>query len=431
MSDKTFLEETAARAAPIEQIPLEKPKTLSFRNTFTALKSRNYRLWFWGQMISLLGTWMQATAQGFLVFQLTQSPVYLGYVGFAYGIPTWIFMLYGGVIADRVQRRNVLVITQSTMMFFAVVLAVLTFTHVVLPWHIIVLAFCLGIANAFDAPSRQAFVNELVPRDDLTNAIALNATMFNTATAIGPAVAGITYALFGPAWCFTINAVSFIGVITALLMMKIKNINNKFHPERSTFADLKEGIRYVAHHRIIRTLTLLVGIISLFGISFATLIPAWAVNILHGDATTNGLLQSFRGLGALTSALLIASLGRFKFKGKLLTIGSFVFPAFLFIFSFMRWLPLSLLFLLAIGFSQILVFNLSNALVQTLVDDNLRGRVMGVYTFVFFGLMPLGSLLMGFLAENFSEPGAVIIGSIVTFAAAVIIYFSVPKLRTQ
>ncbi|MGA2668528.1 MAG: MFS transporter [Ignavibacteria bacterium] len=431
MSDKTFLEETAAQAAPIDQIPLERPKTLSFRNTFTALRSRNYRLWFWGQMISLLGTWMQSTAQGFLVFQLTQSPVYLGYVGFAYGIPTWIFMLYGGVIADRVQRRNVLVITQSTMMFFAVVLAVLTFTNVVLPWHIIVLAFCLGIANAFDAPSRQAFVNELVPRDDLTNAIALNATMFNTATAIGPAVAGITYALFGPAWCFTINAVSFIGVLTALMMMKIKNKKNKFHPERSTFSDLKEGIRYAAHHKIIRTLILLVGIISLFGISFGVLIPAWAVNILHGDATTNGLLQSFRGIGALTSALLIASLGRFKFKGKLLTLGSFVFPAFLFIFSFMTWLPLSLLFLLAVGFSQILVNNLANALVQTLVHDDLRGRVMGVYTFVFFGLMPLGSLLMGSLAEYFSEPGAVIIGSIVTFAAAVIIYFSVPKLRTQ
>lgn len=212
MDDRTFLEESAVQAAPIEQIPLEmahpaesgKPTSafggLSWKNTFAALKHRNYKLWFWGQMISLLGTWMQATAQGFLVFQLTHSPAYLGYVGFAYGIPTWFFMLYGGVLADRIPRRKMLLITQSTMMVFALILSVLTFMGIVQAWQIVVLAFFLGIANAFDAPSRQAFVNELIDdRADLTNAIALNATMFNTATAIGPAVAGVTYAFFGPA----------------------------------------------------------------------------------------------------------------------------------------------------------------------------------------------------------------------------------------
>jgi MFS family permease len=428
-SDRTLLEESAAQAAPDEQIPLEKPKTLSFKNTFTALKYRNYRLWFWGQMISLLGTWMQTTAQGFLIFQLTRSPLYLGYVGFAYGIPTWLFMLYGGVVADRLQRRKVLIFTQSSMMLFAAILAFLTFTDLVKPWYIIILAFCLGISNAFDAPSRQAFVNELVEREDLTNAIALNATMFNTGTAVGPAVAGVTYALFGPAWCFTINAISFLGVISALTMMKFNHARAEYNPERSTIKDLKEGIHYAVHHKIIRTVIILVGVISLFGISYATIIPAWAVKMLHGDATTNGLLQSFRGIGALISALFIASLGRFKFKGKLLTIGSFVFPVFLFIFSFIRWLPLSLMILICVGFSLILVNNLANATVQTLVDDNLRGRVMGVYTFTFFGLMPIGALIMGWLAENFSEPGAIVIGTAVTFTAALTIYLTVPKLR--
>lgn len=419
----------AAQAEPLEQIPLEKPKTLSWRNTFTALKYRNYRLWFIGQTISLLGTWMQGTAQGFLVFQLTQSPVYLGYVGFAYGVPSWIFMLYAGVIADRIPRRTVLIWTQSTMMIFAIILAILTFTNIVQPWHIIVLAFCLGIANAFDAPSRQAFVNELVEREDLTNAIALNATMFNTGTAIGPAVAGVTYALFGPAWCFTINAVSFIAVIIALFMMKIKDVKAYVDNGKSSFAELKEGIKYVLKHKIIRTLILLVGIMSLFGISYATLMPAWAVKILHGDATTNGLLQSFRGIGALISALTIASLGRFKFRGKLLTAGTFVFPVMLLIFSFVKWLPLSLLVLIALGFSLIMVNNIANSLVQTQVDNNLRGRVMGVYTFVFFGMMPLGSLTMGSLAQAFGEPEAILIGAVITFISALIIYLSMPKLR--
>ena len=179
----------------------------SLRRTFTALKYPNYRLWFWGQMISMLGTWMQITAQGFLIYDITRSPVYLGYVGFASGLPTWVFMLYGGVIADRFSRRKILVITQSIMMALAAILAILTFTSLVQPWHIIVLAFLLGTANAFDAPSRVSFVNELVDKPDLTNAIALNSTMFNTATATGPAIAGIAYAVAGPAWCFTINAV--------------------------------------------------------------------------------------------------------------------------------------------------------------------------------------------------------------------------------
>jgi MFS family permease len=398
------------------------------KRTFTALKYRNYKLWFFGQMTSLLGTWMQITAQGFLVYELTRSPVFLGYVGFAAGIPTWLFMLYGGVIADRFPKRSILLVTQIVMMFLAAVLAVFTFLNIIQPWEIVALAFLLGIANAFDAPSRQAFVNELVDRKDLTNAIALNSTMFNTATATGPAIAGITYALFGPAWCFTINAISFIGIIIALRKMKLK----KFIPKKrskSTYEELKEGVHYVFTHKIIRTIVILVGIISIFGLSFATLIPAWAVKVLHGDATTNGFLQSARGFGALASALFIASLGRFTFKGKLLTAGSVIFPVLLIVFSFISWLPASLLILLGLGASLILVFNLANALIQILVTDELRGRTMGVYTFTFFGFMPVGSLLMGTLAEHFSEHTAIIIGAAITISAALLIFIFVPKIR--
>lgn len=404
------------------------PPPSRIRRTFTALKYRNYRLWFWGQMTSLLGTWMQITAQGFLVYELTHSPVFLGYIGFAAGIPTWIFMLYGGVIADRFPKRDILLITQVVMMILAGILAIFTFLQIITPWEIVILAFILGIANAFDAPSRQAFVHELVKREDLTNAIALNSTMFNTATATGPAIAGITYALFGPAWCFTINAVSFIGIIYALRKMKLR----KFIPRKrtnSTYEELKEGIHYVFTHSVIGTITLLVGVISVFGLSFATLLPAWAVKILGGDATTNGFLQSARGVGALSSALFIASLGRFNFKGKLLTTGSIIFPALMVVFSLIHWLPVSLIILVGLGASLILVFNLANALIQTLVSDELRGRVMGVYSFTFFGFMPVGSLIMGTLAEHFGEPAAIEAGALVTFLVAAGIFIFVPAIR--
>lgn len=426
MDEKEFPDNQVPPIESFEEGVIAPPSRI--KRTFTALKYPNYKLWFRGQMISLLGTWMQITAQGFLVYQLTHSPVYLGYIGFAAGLPIWLFMLYGGVIADRMPKRDILVITQTIMMFLAAVLAVLTFLNLIQPWEIIILAFLLGTANAFDAPSRQAFVNELVDRKDLTNAIALNSTMFNTGTATGPAIAGLTYALVGPAWCFTINAVSFIGVIIALKKMKLPDIVQKTN-KLSSFEQLKEGIKYVVKHRVIRTIILMVGVVSVFGISFATLLPAWAVNILGGDATTNGFLQSARGLGALTSALFIASLGRFNYKGRLLTIGSLLFPVLMLVFSFINWLPLSLLVLVGIGSSLILTFNIANALVQTLVPDNLRGRVMAVYTFTFFGFIPIGALLMGTLAEHFSEPYAVMTGSIITFTSALLIFIFVPAIR--
>jgi MFS family permease len=412
------MEESAApsiaEAAPVQV--LRRPPGA----TFASLRHRNYRLWFAGQLVSLFGTWMQSTAQGFLVFQLTHSPAYLGYVGFAAGMPTWLLMLYGGVVADRVPRRTLLVLTQACMMGLAFVLAALTFTRRVQPWQVAALAGALGVANAFDAPARHAFVVELVTREDLTNAIALNATMFNAATALGPAMAGVTYAWLGPAWCFTLNGISFLAVIAALLMMGLEPRRDPARAGRAG-AELREGLHYMVAHLPIRTLILVVGMFSLFGVSVGTLIPAWAVKILHGNATTNGLLQSAYGVGAVGSALLIAARGASLGRGRLLTLGTLLVPIGLLVFAVTRSTPLSLLVMAMVGAARILVMNLANAMVQSQVPDALRGRVMSIYSLVFFGAMPLGALWVGAIAERLGEPLAIVLNGalllVLAFAA--------------
>ncbi len=393
-----------------------------------ALGYYNYRLWFVGQLVSLVGTWMETTAQGFLIYQLTNSPAYLGIVGFASGVPSLLFMLFGGVVADRIPRRTLLVITQTTLMCFSFIVAALTFTGLVQPWHIVILALGVGTANAFDAPARQSFVLEMVEREHLGNAIALNSTMFQMATVVGPAVAGVTYAVVGPAWCFTLNGLSFIAVIVALLLMKIKPQPVKMRVN-SAVEQLKEGLGYVYHHELIRTLILIAVVVSLFGLSFVTLLPAWAVGILGGDAATNGLLQSARGLGALAAAVMIVSLGNFRAKGKLLTIGSFVFPLALMVFAFVRSIPLSLAVLVVVGWGFMVLFNMLNTLLQGIISDELRGRVMSIYTLSFFGGMPIGSLWAGAVAEHFGEPFTVILGAVISLVFAVLIFWRIPKMR--
>lgn len=401
---------------------------MSLGQTFAALRYRNFRLWFIGQLVSLVGTWMQTTAQGYLVFELTHSPAYLGYVGFAAGLPSWLFMLYGGVIADRLPRRKLLIVAQSGMMVLAFALAVLTFLKMIQPWHIIVLALGLGVANAFDAPARQAFVVEMVDREDLPNAIALNSSMFNLATVVGPAVGGLTYALVGPAWCFTLNGLSFIAVIAALLLMRLKPVAAVAHQTRA-LDDLKEGIQYVFNTPMLRTLISVASVISLFGLAYMTLLPAWAVTVLNGDATTNGWLQSARGVGALSGALLIASLGRFQFKGRLLTLSTFIFPLTLFLFAEARWLPFSLLAMAGTGWGVIVLFNMTNVLVQTLAPDRLRGRIISLYTFSFFGLAPIGALLTGWAAELTGEPATIVLSAVISLGFAGWLWLRVPQLR--
>jgi MFS family permease len=401
---------------------------LSWQNTFAALKHRNYRLWFWGQMVSLFGTWMQTTAQGFLIYQLTHSSAYLGYVGFASGVPSWLFMMYGGVVADRVSRRKLLIVTQSIMMILAFVLATLVFTGTVQPWHILLLAFGLGSANAFDAPARLAFVSEMVNREDLTNAVALNATMFNTALIIGPAIAGIIYTAFGPGWCFAVNGISFIAVIIALAAMHLRpSVETSQHS--STFTALKEGIHYVLYQPIIRALVGLVATTSLFGMSLGTLLPAWSVKVLHGNAATNGLLFSARGVGSLLGALTLATFGRSHMRGKFITVGSLCFPVFIAFFALTYWLPLSLLLMVFLGIATIFVVNLANATIQSIVPDSLRGRVMGVYSTIFMGSMPLGALLLGTIAEHAGEAEAALLSSTAAFCIAGLVWLLVPKMR--
>lgn len=401
---------------------------MTLEDTFAAFRYPNYRLWFMGQLSSLVGTWMQTTAQGFLIYELTHSPAYLGYVGFAAGVPSWLLMLFGGVIADRMPRRNLMVITQTTMMILAFILAALTFTGLVQPWHIVILAFLLGIANAFDAPARQAFVVELVNREDMTNAIALNSTMFQSATVVGPAIAGITYAALGPAWCFTINGISFIAVIVALLRMHISPSPIR---QRTTSAlqEIIEGLRFSLKHSIIRALILIIGIMGLFGMAYVTLFPAWAVVVLHGDATTNGWLQSARGLGALAGALTIAALGRFTWKGRLLMFGNFFFPIAVIGFALINWLPLALLALIPVGWGFMIVANMANTLMQTLVPDELRGRVMGIYSLMFFGTLPLGALATGATADWIGEPQTILLGTVIFLVFVTGLYIFVPQLK--
>ena len=410
---------------PAPQRSTQRP---SAKQVFVSLGHRNYRLWFMGQAPSLIGTWMQMTAQGFLAFELTHSPAFLGYIGFASGAPVWLFTLFGGVISDRMPRRTLLLMTQSTMMILVVTLAILTFLGHIQPWHLLLLAFCFGVVNAFDAPARQAFVVELVERKNLSNAISLNSTMFNLGSTIGPAIAGITYAAFGPAWCFTINGITFIAVISALLMMRIKAEPPR---ERTGTAldDLKEGLRYVLYHPSIRILIIVVTVATIFGMGSATLLPAWSVNILKGDSTTNGFLLSARGIGSLIGALMIASLARAKVKGKMLTLGILIFPVLLLVWSFIRWLPLSLLVLSGVGWGTMIVLNSANIMVQLQVPDHLRGRVMSIYMVSFFGTFPIGALLSGAVAEVTNEPIAVALGAVVALAFAVWLWLRGPSLR--
>jgi len=271
-------------------------------------------------------------------------------------------------------------------------------------------------------------VVELVEREDLGNAIALNSTMFNLGSAIGPAIAGVVYAVLGPGWCFTINGISFIAVILALLMMRLK-----LQPPRvrtgTDLDDLKDGLRYVVSHPTIRMLIAVTTVTTIFGMSFAVLLPAWSVKILGGDSTTNGFLLSARGIGSVIGALMIASLARIKIKGKLMTLGSLVFPTLLLVWSALRWLPLSLLVLVGVGWGMMFVLNIANILGQLHVPDHLRGRVMSIYTLCFFGMFPLGALLSGTMAEVIGEPTTVALGALVMLAFAGLLWLRVPQLR--
>ncbi|MEW6685207.1 MAG: MFS transporter [Candidatus Edwardsbacteria bacterium] len=390
-------------------ITLERPIPFRLPHTFTALRHRNFRLFWFGQLISLIGTWMQSVAQGWLVLQLTNSPFKLGFVATIASLPMLFLSPIGGAVADRLSKKNLIILTQIIAMILAFLIAGLISLGWIRYWQIMVIAGMLGVVNAFDAPARQSFVIEMVGRADLMNAIALNSSMFNASRIIGPAIAGLLIAAMGLVGCFYLNGISFLAVIVGLFLMR-----GKFEPKASSddslLLNLKEGLRYVRRHQKISTLIEFTAVVSIFGMSYAMLMPVFARDILYAGPRGLGILMSATGTGALAGALTLATLGDFKKRGYLILGGGFLFSIMLILFSFSRSLILSMVFLLFVGFGMSSQMASINTEIQTNVSDHLRGRVMSIYTLTFMGMMPLGSLQAGTVAKFLGAPIAVLIG---------------------
>lgn len=393
-----------------------------------ALSYRNYRLFWFGQLISLIGTWMQGTALQWLVYRLTGSSFRLGLLTFASFLPVLVLSPIAGVLVDRVDRRRLVAACQTAFLLQAAVLAGLTFSGIIQYWQIVGLAFLLGIANAFEMPARQAFVVELVGREDLMNAIALNSSVFNGARIVGPALAGIIVASVGEAAAFGLNSASYLAVILGLLAMRLRPPARAM-TDRHPVEQLAEGLRYVAGHETIRSLIFMVAVLSFFGMPYIPLIPVFAGNVLDGGAEVLGLLLSAMGAGALAAALSLAVLGGFRRKGWLVTAATLIFAVLVATFALSRWLPLSMLALAGAGWAQITQLATTNTLLQTHVDDALRGRVMGTFTWMLGGMFPLGALLLGYLAQRWNAPGAVFCSALVCGAFALAGAWRLPQVR--
>ena len=393
-----------------------------------AFKHRNYRLFFGGQLISLTGTWMQLVALAWLVYRLTGSSVMLGLVGFTGRIPIFLLAPFGGAFADRHNRRNIIVFTQTASMLLAFILAALTLTNLVQIWHIFVLACLLGVVNALDIPTRQAFVVDMVGKEDVINAIALNSTMFNSARIIGPAVAGVLLETIGEGWCFFANAVSYIAVIVGLLLMRI-SVQKHTRSQSSTFESIIEGFRYVVHTRPVRILLLMLGLFSLLAMPYVILMPIFADKILHRGAGGLGLLMGASGVGALVGALALAAKPGVHGLGRWIAVSAIGFGASLVLFSMSQWFWVSIVLLLPVGFFMIVQMASSNTLIQVMVPDNLRGRVMAVYSMMFIGMAPFGALLAGMVAHHIGAPSTLKISGLVCFAAAIVFWLRLPALR--
>lgn len=395
-----------------------------------SLRHRNYQLFFGGQLISLIGTWMQTVAQSWLVYRLTGSAVLLGFVGFSSQIPVFLLAPLGGSVADRYSLRPILVATQTAAMLLALVLAVLTLSGRVQVWHVFMLAALLGIVNAFDIPTRQAFVADMVGREDLINAIALNSTMFNSARMIGPAVAGLLVDTIGEGWCFLANGVSYLAVIAGLLLMNM-TVRTRVPLPGSALASIIEGFRYVKRTGPIRALLLLLGLVSLVGMPYTVLMPIFAGQILHGGPRGLGILMSAIGVGALVGALTLASKKGIHDLGHWIAFSATGFGVSLILFSLSHSFWLSAALLLPVGFSVMVEMASSNTLIQSLVPDALRGRVMAVYSMMFMGMAPFGSLLAGALAHHLGAPVTVALGGIVCIVGAAVFGLYVPAFRQE
>lgn len=396
---------------------------------FRALSHRNYRLFFGGQSISLIGTWMQQIAVSWLAYRLTHSAVWLGVVGFSTRIPALVFAPFAGVLADRWNRHRTLVVTQTLSMIQAFILAALVLTGRITIWEVIVLSLILGSINALDVPVRQSFIVDMVESgEDLSNAIALNSTMVNGARLIGPSVAGVLIAAVGEGICFLLNGLTFIAVIAALLAMIVQPKEKPVQSQRIR-QQLREGFAYAFASLPIRALILLLAVISLMGMPFVVLMPIFADKILHGGPQTLGFLMGASGIGALMGALYLASRKNAVGLMKVVAFASGTFGAGLVILSLSRQLLFALLILVVIGFAMIIEMAATNTLLQTIVEENKRGRIMSFYAMAFMGMVPFGSLLAGSLADAVGTPETIMLCGIFCICASLVFGVKLPAIR--
>ena len=393
---------------------------ISFRKTFSALKHRNFRLFFSGQLISFTGTWMTTTAQGWLVYQLTGSKALLGLVAAAASAPMLFFATWGGWVADRYSKRSVIVVTQTCQMVMSLTMAALVWSGLVQPWHIIVLAILGGITMAFDMPARQSFVIEMTSREDLMNAISLNSSAFNCARIIGPSIAGFLMAQVGIAMCFLLDGLSFIAVISGLLLMRLPKRETQIESDAGPIGQALEGFRYVWGHRRVLTILSLFAVVGIFGWSYSVLIPAFAQDVLHLGANGYGMLMAGSGVGALAAALTVASAGHIL-PTRIMALGGIgIFSVALALFAFNKNIYVATVLLAIVGFGIVLYFSTSNTVLQSIVPDEMRGRVMGIWTLIFGGMIPLGSLQAGLMADFLGTPATIAIGALVCALAALV-----------
>jgi MFS family permease len=395
-----------------------------------AFRHRNYQLFFGGQLISLTGTWMQSVAESWLVFRLTGSSALLGVSAFASQFPVFLLAPIGGTVADRHNRHRIIIITQTLSMILPLVLAALTLSGTVRVWHVFALAGALGAVNAFDIPARQAFLVDMVGREDLMNAIALNSSMVNGARVVGPAVAGLLVAAVGEGWCFLVNGISYIAVIAGLLMMKVP-AHRRDATRRPVFTETVIGLRFVIQTAPVRALLLLLGVVSFAGMPYAVLMPVFAESILHGGPKGLGLLMGASGLGALGGALSLASRSGVRGLGRWVAVSATAFGVGLIAFSLSRMFWLSGALLIPVGAALMVQMASSNTLIQAMVPDALRGRVMAVYSMMFMGMAPFGALWAGTVAERIGAPETIRIGGVVCIAAAAVFGARLPALRGE
>jgi MFS family permease len=397
-----------------------------------ALRHRNYRLFFSGQTVSLVGTWMTRIATSWLVYRLTRSALLLGLVGFAGQIPSFLLAPFAGVLVDRWNRHRLLIVTQILAMLQSAALAVLALTGIINIWHVLGLSLFQGVINAFDMPARQAFVVEMVEdRADLSNAIALNSSMVNAARLLGPSIGGVLIAAVGEGWCFFWDAVSYLAVIASLLLMRLAPRPQRTSRTSKVLPELREGLAYVAGSPPIRSILLLLALVSLVGMPYTVLMPVFASTILRGGPHTLGFLMAATGVGALLGAVFLARRRSVLGLGKMLPLMAALFGAGLIGFSLSRYLWLSLALLLATGLGFMVCMAASNTLLQTLVADDKRGRVMSLYTMAIMGMTPFGSLLAGVLANRIGAPHTLLFSGLGCLAAALWFALLLPRLRER